>query len=86
MRYYKQIVDGYISAIGTGLGGVEISENEYMGIMSAIKEKPQRTSTTDYLLRTDLTFEEIAIEPVEDAYEAEIDDYTNALNKLGVDV
>lgn len=72
MRYYKTIDNGYISAIGTGGGGVEITEAEYNTIMSAIQSKPPRTGNTDYHLRADLTWEEYErIDP--DPSEEEID-------------
>lgn len=58
MRYYKNINNGYITAIGTGGGGVEIAESEYSQIMNVIHAKPARTETTDYRLKTDLTWEE----------------------------
>lgn len=58
MRYYKQIENGNIIAIGTGGGGVEITETEYNAILSVIRNKPPRTETTDYHLKTDLTWEE----------------------------
>ena len=52
MRYYKDIQDGYIVAIGTGGGGgVEITESEYESIMAVIQDKPEQTETTDYHLR-----------------------------------
>ena len=57
MRFYKDINNGYILAIGTGGGGTEITETEYNIIMSVIHSKPQRTETTDYHLKTDLTWE-----------------------------
>lgn len=63
MRYYKYIDNGYIAAIGTGGGGIEITEDEYTTIMSAIQSKPPRTETTDYHLKTDLTWEEYGREP-----------------------
>lgn len=63
MRYYKNINNGYILAIGTGGGGTEITEDEYGEIMTVIRNKPQRTETTDYRLRTDLTWEQIEVEP-----------------------
>lgn len=69
MRYYKNIDNGYILAIGTGGGGVEITEQEYDTIMSVIHNKPARTETTDYHLKTDLTWEEyerIPEEPSDD--------------------
>ena len=64
MRYYKDIQNGFIVAIGTGGGGVEITETEYESILAAIQSKPARTETTDYHLREDLTWEEYErIEP-----------------------
>lgn len=64
MRYYKDIQDGYIVAIGTGGGGVEITEAEYQQIMTAIQSKPQRTDTTDYHLTESLEWVEYErIEP-----------------------
>lgn len=63
MRYYKQIFEGYILAIGTGNGFTEIDEAEYEEIDAAIVAKPPRTETTDYRLRADLTWEEYEVEP-----------------------
>ena len=63
MRYYKSIENNYITAIGTGGGGIEITEDEYTTIMSAIQSKPPRTETTDYQLKTDLTWEAYEREP-----------------------
>ena len=78
MRYFKQISDGYILAVGTGAGGTEIAEAEYDQILAVIRAKPPRTETEDYRLREDLTWEAFAVEP---APEAELDD-TEALNIL----
>ena len=39
MRYYKQISDGIIIAIGTGNGGEETTEAEYNDLLSEIREK-----------------------------------------------
>lgn len=39
MRYYKQISDGIIIAIGTGYGGTEITESEYNALLAEIREK-----------------------------------------------
>lgn len=66
MRHYKQIMDGYIVSIGIGNGGTEIAEPEYNEIMTAIQNKPEATETTDYQLKTDLTWEPFEIEPVID--------------------
>lgn len=66
MRYYKLIENGYVTAIGTGGGGTEITEQEYNTIMAVIQNKPPRTETTDYRLKEDLTWEEHErIDPVE---------------------
>ena len=58
MRFYKNIDNGYITAIGTGGGGVEITETEYGQIMAVIQNKPSRTETKDYRLKLDLAWEE----------------------------
>ena len=67
MNHYKYVVDGYIIAIGTGARGMgeEITAAEYDEIMTVIHNKPQVTETTDYKLKTDLTWEEYEIEPPE---------------------
>ena len=40
MRYYAQYNDsGALLAIGTGAGGVEITESEYNALLSEIREK-----------------------------------------------
>ena len=68
MRFYKDIQNGFIVAIGTGGGGVEITENEYESILAIIQNKPARTDTTDYHLRQDLTWEEYErIEPPDES-------------------
>ena len=68
MRYYKDIRNGFIVAIGTGGGGVEITEAEYGTVLEAISNKPARTETTDYHLREDLTWEEYErIEPPDES-------------------
>lgn len=58
MRYYKHIQNGFIVAIGTGGGGVEITESEYESIMAVIQSKPARTETTDYHLTESLEWVE----------------------------
>lgn len=57
MRYYKNIDNGYILAIGTGGGGTEITEAEYNTIMAVIQQKPKWENDVDYHLKTDLTWE-----------------------------
>ena len=63
MKYIQTIEDGYIVSIGTGTSGDEITEDRYNEIMSVIRSKPPRTETTDYRLKTDLTWESFEVEP-----------------------
>ena len=65
MRYYKITGEGFIYSIGVGDGGEEISEEEYNTIQTAIANKPEATETTDYMLRTDLTWDAYDVEPVD---------------------
>ena len=64
MGYFKIVADGYIVSVGTSDSG-NITESEYNDIMTAIHNKPQATATTDYRLKTDLTWEEYEVEPPE---------------------
>ena len=57
MRYYKQIIDNYLTAIGTGPGNIEITEAEYNQIISIIQNRPQ-SEGKGYRLKTNLTWEE----------------------------
>ncbi len=69
MRYYKNIENGYILAIGTGGGGTEITESEYNTIMAVIQQKPKWENNVDYHLKTDLIwepYERIPEEPSEE--------------------
>ena len=65
MKYYKYINAGYIIAVGIGDAGMgeEIPNSEYNQIMAIIRTKPQRTETTDYRLREDLTWEVFEVRP-----------------------
>ena len=63
MRFFKIINNGYIEAIGKGNSGTEITKEEYTEILSVIQNKPPRTETKDYRLKTDLTWEEYDREP-----------------------
>lgn len=40
MRYYKIVVNGYLVAVGTGAGGIEITEHEYNDLLLLIAGKP----------------------------------------------
>lgn len=57
MRYYAQYNDsGKLIIIGTGLGGVEITEAEYNRFMTEIREK---ASLVDKLYSGDITLDEV---------------------------
>lgn len=62
MRYYKQISNDYILAVGTGPGGIEIAETEYNSILSTIQSRPV-SDTQGYRLRADLTWEAYDLPP-----------------------
>jgi len=67
-NYYKIIEGEYITAIGTGIGDVEITQEEYENILSIIRDRPTPETGYTYKLRTDLTWElvEAPVEPVDD--------------------
>ena len=87
MRHYKIVKDGYVVGIGTGLGGVEIAQEEYENILAIIENKPAAETGFDFRLCEDLTWELVevpVVDPVdEEATEA---DYLEALAELGVEV
>lgn len=57
MRYYKLIENGYLTAIGTGVGGIEITEEEYNSILVHIRSCPEAPSGYGCRLKEDLTWE-----------------------------
>ena len=57
MRYYKIIENGYLVGIGTGAGGIEITEEEYNSLLAHIKECPEAPEGYGYRLKEDLTWE-----------------------------
>lgn len=69
---YKVTNDDYIFSIGTGDAGEQISETEYNEILAIIHAKPPRTDTTDYRLKTDLTWEPYTVDPDPDLDDAEV--------------
>ena len=56
MRYYKQISDDCIIAIGTGNGGVEITEAEYNALLAEIREK---ADLVDKLYAGEITMDDV---------------------------
>lgn len=79
MRFYKQIANGYILAVGTGNGGTDITVDEYNEILSVIYNKPPQTETADYRLREDLTWEEYPVDPPDPDPEIEDDELLDIL-------
>lgn len=57
MRRFKLLTDGYISFIGTGNYGTEITEAEYNNILGIIRNSPTAHGTYSYRLKSDLTWE-----------------------------
>ena len=83
--YYKNIVDGYITYIGTGAGQAEITNEEYDSILAVIQSRPIPEAGFDYRLREDMTWELVELPP-EPEYDPEATeaDYLEALAELGV--
>ena len=81
MRYFKIIKNNSLIAIGTGPGGVEITEAEYNAIMDVIRNRPDAEGK-GYRLKTDLTWEAYDLPPEpEPSDEDELSD-AEALNIL----
>lgn len=60
MRYYAQYNDsGKLTAIGTGPGGVEITEVEYNTLLSEIREK---AALVDKLYSGEITIDDVPAE------------------------
>ena len=57
MRYYKQISDGKLIVIGTGLGGIEITEAEYNELLTMIREKAELVNK---LYAGEITIDEVS--------------------------
>lgn len=56
MRYYKRVSDESLIAIGTGAGGVEITEAEYNALLAEIREK---AALVDKLYSGEITLDEV---------------------------
>lgn len=85
-KYYKNIEGDYITAIGTGIGDVEITKEEYEAILEIIRSRPIPEAGYDYKLKTDLTWELVEAPVPEEDPEATEADYLEALAELGVTV
>ena len=60
MKYYAQYNDsGKLIAIGTGIGGVEITEAEYNALLTEIREK---AALVEQLYNGEITIDEVPVE------------------------
>ena len=76
--YYKNIIDGHIIGISTGAGQIEITQEEDNAILAVIQSRPTPEIGFDYVLREDLTWEQVEVpEPV-------VDDEVNAEEALNI--
>lgn len=66
--YYKIINSGYLVVVGTGNGGIPITEEEYKTLITHIRNKPEAPEGYGYRLKEDLTWElyELPIVPEEE--------------------
>lgn len=74
MRHYKIIDNGYLTAIGRGYDGIEITEVEYNELLNHIRNKPIAETGYDYWLKEDLTWELVEVpivEPTDDEVSGE---------------
>ena len=99
MRYYAFYENNTLIAIGTGPGGVEITETEYNALLTEIREK---AALVDSLYNGEITIDDVppewqeeiqrrvderrANEPDPEEAEATEEDYIAALAELGVTV
>ena len=82
MRYYKVVKDNYITSIGTGDIGVEVSEAEYVDLKQAILNKPFEHGYT-YMLLADGTWERKIVEQIETEEEIKsrfVDEIMNSIS------
>lgn len=63
--FYKYINDRYIIGVGTGLGGEEITEQEYNNILDKINNRPEAPEGYSYRLTTAMEWELAEIPKIE---------------------
>lgn len=77
-RYYEQTSNGYILSYGISEHtGTEITEVRYNDILDAVVHMPQDEEGISYRLKTNLSYEQITVDPVD----PDIDD-TEAMSIL----
>ena len=72
MKYFKNIIDGYIVSVSTQQGQTEISQEEYNNIISIIKTVSHEEGY-EYKLRDDLIWEKTKID-LQPMFDGEQDD------------
>ena len=55
--YWIQVINGYVTAIGTGKGNEEITETKYNEILSMLRSRPAAPEGFDYRLTKELEWE-----------------------------
>ena len=65
MKYFKNTEDNYVTAISTGAGMEEITQEEYYQILSVIHSAPTAETGYRYKLKVDLTWERVDAPPEE---------------------
>ena len=59
MKYFKNTEGEYLTALSTGTGMEEISQEEYEHILSVIRSAPTAEDGYKYKLKDDLTWENV---------------------------
>ena len=59
----KEVKDGYIASVGTGIAGQEITESEYENILSVFANKPNAPQGYEYMLTNELEWELVEAQP-----------------------
>lgn len=66
-KYFKNIEEKYIASVSTGCGDEEITQQEYENIMDIIRnQRPESQVGIDYKLRTDLSWELVEVEVIQE--------------------
>lgn len=66
MKYFKNVDGEYLTALSTGAGGEEITQEEYEHILSVIRSRPDAETGYQYKLKADLTWELVEVPPEDD--------------------
>ena len=65
MKYFKNTEGEYLTALSTGTGMEEITQEEYDHILSVIRSAPTAETGYQYKLKVDLTWERVEAPPEE---------------------